>query len=95
MNEYIIITFPRKVFYQVTVIFKSEDFQLNKNELTKKFKNDNKLGKLKKVEQGIIINGCILNPNILDYRRNNKDGSWVGKGEKRGGENLFNRMDWL
>ena len=95
MNEEdIIITFPRKGSYLVTVIFKSEDFQLNENELMMKFKNDKELGKLKKVEQGIIVNGCILNSNMLDYRGNNKDGGWAGAGEKRGGEDYIPPIGW-
>ena len=95
MNEEdIIITFPRKGSYQLTVIFKSEDFQLNENELMMKFKNEKELGTLKKVEQGIIVNGCILNPNMLDHRGNNKDGGWAGKGEKRGGELYIPPTGW-
>jgi hypothetical protein len=96
-EEYIIITFPRKGSYQVTVIFKSQDFKLNENELLNKFKNEkNELGKLKSIESGIILGGCKLNPSMLDYRGNNKDGGWAGKGEKRGGEEYSsNWMDWV
>lgn len=48
-EENFIITFPRKGSYQLTVIFKSEDFQLNENELMMKFKNEKELGTLKKM----------------------------------------------
>ena len=95
MNEEdIIITFPRKGSYLVTVIFKSQDFLLNENELMMKFKNDEELRKLKKVEQGIIVDGCKLNTNMLDYRGNNKDGGWAGAGEKRGGEIYIPPIGW-
>ena len=95
MNEEdIIITFPWKGSYQLTVIFKSEDFQLNENELMMKFKNEKELGTLKNVVQGIIVNGYILNPNILAHRENNKDGGWAGKGEKRGGEIYIPPTGW-
>ncbi len=105
-EEDIIITFPRKGSYQVTVIFKSEDFKLNEHELIKKFKKDKKenekeneedekeLRQLKKIEKGIILNGCLLNHNMLDYRGNNKDGGWAGKGEKRGGEEYIPPSGW-
>jgi hypothetical protein len=47
-EEDIIITFPRKGSYEVTVIFKSKDFQLNKDDLIKKFQNEkDELSKLK------------------------------------------------
>ena len=94
-EEDIIITFPRKGSYQVTVIFKSEDFELNEDELLKKFQNEKEeLGKLKSIQKGIIIDGCILNHNMLDYRGNNKDGGWAGKGEKRGGEEYIPPTGW-
>ena len=61
----------------------------------KKFQNEKEeLGKLKSIEKGIIIDGCILNPNMLDYRGNNKDGGWAGKGEKRGGEEYIPPTGW-
>ena len=103
-EEDIIITFPRKGSYQVTVIFKSEDFKLKEDELIKKVKKENEkeneeedekeYRKLKKIEQVIILDGCLLNHNMLDYRGNNKDGGWAGKGEKRGGEEYIPPYGW-
>jgi len=50
-EEDIIITFPRKGSYQVTIIFQSEDFKLDKNKLIQKFQNYNdELGELKDIE---------------------------------------------
>ena len=83
-EEDIIISFPRHGSYQVTIIFKSEDFKLEKDEL----------GKLKSIEQGIIIGGCCLHKNMLDPRGNNRDGGWAGIGEKRGGEDYIPPTGW-
>ena len=55
-EEDIIITFPRKGSYQVTIIFQSEDFKLDKNSLLKKFQNyKDDLGKLKDIESEILL----------------------------------------
>ncbi len=95
-EEDIIITFPRRGSYQVTIIFKSQDFELNEEELIKKFQNEkDELSKLKKIKSGIILGGCILNPSMLDYRGNNKDGGWAEKGEKRGGEEYIPPTGWI
>ena len=95
-EEDIIITFPRKGSYQVTIIFKSKDFLLNENDLLQKFKNEkDELGKLKNIESGLILEGCKLNPSMLDYRGNNRDGGWAGKGEKRGGEEYIPPIGWV
>ena len=95
-EEDIIITFPRKGSYQVSVIFKSDDFTLSEEELKEKFKNEkDELGQLKQIEKGIILDGCILNQNMLDYRGNKKDGGWAGKGAKRGGEEYIPPQGWI
>ena len=94
-EEDIIISFPRHGSYQVTIIFKSEDFKLEKDDLIKKFQNEkDELGKLKSIEQGIIIGGCCLHKNMLDPRGNNRDGGWAGIGEKRGGEDYIPPTGW-
>ena len=68
-EEDIIITFPRKGSYQVSVIFKSKDFTFGEDELKEKFKNEKKeLRQLKQIEKGIILDGYILNQQMLDYR---------------------------
>ena len=79
----------------MTVIFQSKDFELKENYLVNKFQNEkNELGKLKQIEKGIILDGCMLTPEMLDYRGNNKDGGWAGKGEKRGGEEYIPPTGW-
>ena len=95
-EEDIIITFPRKGSYEVTIIFKSKDFLLDENDLLQKFqKYKDELGKLKKIESRILFEGCKLKPSMLDYRGNNRDGGWAGKGEKRGGEEFIPPIGWV
>jgi len=95
-EEDIIVTFPRKGCYQVSVIFKSEDFNLNEEELKEKFISEkDELGKLKQIQKKIILEGCKLNSKMLDYRGNNKDGGWAGIGEKRGGEDYIPPIGWI
>ena len=95
-EEEIIITFPRKGSYQVTIIFKSKDLNLNENDLMNKFKNEkDELSKLKKIESGIILSGCKLTPSLLDSRGNNQGDGWAKKGEKRGGEEYIPPTDWI
>ena len=94
-EEEIIITFPRSGCYQVTVIFQSKEFELNEIDLLNKFqKEKDELSKLKKIEKAIILDGCILTPEMLDYRGNNKDGGWADKGGKRGNEEYFPPYGW-
>ena len=94
-EEDIIITFPRKGSYEVTVIFKSKDFQLNKDDLIKKFqKEKDELSKLKMIELGIILDGCKLNASMLDYRGIIKMEDGQEKGKKEVGRiYTTNRMD--
>ena len=94
-EEDIIITFPRKGSYQVSVIFKSKDFTFGEDELKEKFKNEKKeLRQLKQIEKGIILDGYILNQQMLDYRWNNKDGGWAGKKKQKEVEkNIFPLKD--
>ena len=95
-EEDIIITFPRRGSYLVTLIFKSEDFRLDADELLKKFQNEkDELGKLKSIEKGIILGGCYLTKNMLDPKGNNRDGGWAGKGEKRGNEEYIPPTGWI
>jgi len=95
-EEEIIITFPRKGSYQITIIFQSKDFELNEKDLLNKFKNEKgELGKLKSIEKGIILDGCKLTTSMLDYRGNNSDGGWAGQGETRGGEEYIPPIGWV
>ena len=94
-EEDIIITFPQKGSYQITVIFKSNDFyDLDKNELLKKFKDEPELGKLKDLHTDLILSGCSLSKKMFDSRGNNKDGGW-GINETRGGEPYNPPEGWI
>ena len=94
-EENIIISFPQKGSYQITVIFKSNDFNnLNKNDLLKKFKDEPELGKLKDLHTDLIMSGCKIKSKMFDSRGNNKDGGW-GINETRGGEPYIPPKGWI
>ena len=85
-----------KYSYKVTMIFKSKDFQLEDDELFNKFPNEKEaLSELKEIEKGLIIDGCLLNKNDLDYRGNNIGEGWGKIQEKRGNENYIPPSDWI
>ena len=83
----IIITNPQRGSYQIQVIFQTDDFNnLDMNTLKDKCKNDEEfkeIGKLKQVQESLIMSACKLSGSMLDSRGNRESG-W-GVGEKRGG----------
>ena len=82
--------------HQTVIIFKSKDFELCENDLINKYKDGkDELSRLKKIESGIILYGCKLNPRMLDYRGNNIGDGWAGIGEKRGGEKYIPPIGWI
>ena len=81
----IIITNPQRGSVQLSIIFKSEDFNLSKDELIAKFKDEPELGTLKDIQKDILFTACKINEGLFDPRGNNTDGGW-GYNEKRGGE---------
>ena len=90
----IIITNPQRGSFQVSVIFKSEDFNLELNDFKEKFKDDKELIQLKEIQKDLLFAGCKINKNMLDSRGNNCDGGW-GKNEKRGGEPYIPPEGWI
>ena len=91
----IIISFPQRGSYQITVIFKSKDFyELKKEKLLEKFKDEPELGKLKDLHTNLLMNGCKISQKMFDSRGNNKDGGW-GENEKRGGEDYIPPKGWI
>ena len=50
----IIITNPQRGSFQLSVIFKSQDFSLKKEDLLQKFKNEPELGTLKDIEKNLL-----------------------------------------
>jgi hypothetical protein len=90
----IIITNPQRGSFQVSVIFKTEDFNLQLDDFKEKFKDDKELIQLKEIEKDLLFAGCKINKNMLDSRGNNCDGGW-GKNEKRGGEPYIPPEGWI
>ena len=69
---------------------------LNENDLLNKFKNEkDELGKLKKIESGIILGGCKLAPNMLDYRGKKKMVDGQEKRRKGVEKNIYLQLDGL
>ena len=93
-EDEIIITNPQKGSFQLSVIFKSADFDLTKAELLSKFKDDKELGTLKDIQRDILINACKISQDMFDHRGNNTDGGW-GINEKRGGEPYIPPEGWI
>ena len=94
-EDEIIISFPQKGSYQITVIFKQKEFfDLKKKDLLEKFKDEPELGKLKDLHEDLIMSGCKLTPDMFDSKGNNKDGGW-GENETRGGEPYIPPKGWI
>ena len=54
-EDKIIITNPQRGSFKLTVIFQSEDFNLTKEELIEKFKDEPELAKLKEIHTDILL----------------------------------------
>ena len=92
-EDKIIITNPQRGSFKLTIIFQSEDFDLTKEELAEKFKDEPELVKLKEIHTDILLGACKISKDNLDNRGNNTDGGW-GKGETRGGEKYIPPEGW-
>lgn len=96
-KEKIIITFPQKGSFDIQVIFQSDEFNdLDLEDFKDKFKNDDKftqLYTLKEVHSSLIMGGCRLSKNQLDYR-GNRTKDW-GVGQKRGREQYYPPEGWI
>jgi len=93
-EDEIIITNPQRGSFQLSIVFKSKDFDLTKTELLSKFKDDKELGTIKDIQSDILISACKITQNMFDYRGNNTDGGW-GYNEKRGGEPYTPPEGWI
>ena len=94
LKEDLIVTYPRRGSVLVTVIFNSEDFNnINLSILQNKFQNVPELNKLINIESTPILNGILLNPELLDHKGDNLNQRW-GKGEKRGGRPYIPPLKW-
>ena len=92
-EDLIIITNPQRGSFRLTVIFQSDDFNLKKEELLEKFKDEPELLKLKEIHTGFLLDACKISRNLLDNRGNNTDGGW-GLNETRGGEDYIPPEGW-
>ena len=97
-KDKITITYPRSddsfTCIVVTIIFNSEDFNnLNLNTMQTKFQTHPKLSKIKKIESFPILDGILLNPELLDHSGDNLNQGW-GRGEKRGGRPYLPPLNW-
>ena len=96
-KDKIIVTFPQRGSFHVQVIFQSDEFNdLDLDEFKRKFKNEKQykeLSKLKKVESGLILQGCKLSVKQLDPRGNRYYG-WA-ENEKRGMEYYKPPKGWI
>ena len=91
----IIMTNPRKGSYQITAIIKKLNYNdYSPEKLLKELKEDFNFNNIQKVEKGILLSGCKLNPFMLDERGNNCDGGW-GFNETRGNHPYYPPQGWF
>jgi len=90
----ILMTNPRAGSYQITAIIKKSKFNdYSADQLYQELKEDIEFNKIIKVEKGILLSGCKLNPYMLDPRGDNSDGGW-GFNEKRGNHPYYPPKGW-
>mgnify|MGYP006916127626 CR=1 FL=1 len=97
-EDKIIITYPEKGSYKITVIFMSDEF--NNNFTKENFINSctqeefKELNKLKEIQKGVIMEGVKLNPSMLDSRGNQHPNGYGGP-PTRGGEKYIPPTGWI
>ena len=94
-NE-IIITYPRSGSIRVTVIFLSEDFNnINLNQIQGILSTHApSINALIGLDSYLVLDGILLNPELLDPKGNNLNQGW-GFNEKRGGRPYYPPKGWL
>ena len=95
-NNHMIITYPRMGSVLITVIFKTEDFNnISVNQLQKILSTyAPHLNHLVSIESNLILDGVLLNPELLDSRGDNKNQGW-GYNEMRGGRPYYPPKGWV
>ena len=95
-NNHMIITYPRMGSVLITVIFKTEDFNnISVNQLQQIFSTyAPHLNHLVSIESNLILDGVLLNPELLDSRGDNKNQGW-GYNEMRGGRPYYPPKGWV
>ena len=87
-EDKIIVTYPEKGSYKITVIFMSDEF--NNNFTKENFINSctqeefKELNKLKEIQKGVIMEGVKLNPSMLDSRGNQHPNGYGGPRQGEG-----------
>lgn len=91
----IIITNPKRGrrSFQLSVIFKTRDLDLTKNELIEKFKNELELKTLK-IRKDLLLNACKISKGMFD-KKGNKNIGWEDDNKKRGGESYIPPEGWI
>ena len=64
-------------------------------EITKLEKLKNLFKEIKEIEYKLLLEGCVICPDMFDTRWNNRDGGWAKKGEKRGGREYIPPYGWI
>ena len=94
-NE-IIITYPRSGSVLVTVIFLSEDFNnitVNKVQSILATHSPD-YNNLLSIDSRLVLDGILLNPELLDHKGDNKNQGW-GQNEQRGGRPYYPPKGWI
>ena len=114
----IILTNPQRGSYEIQVIFETDEFNqtdiLDMDKFRDKCKNDanfKELCSIKKIQKGLIMEGCKLNQSMLDSEGNRESGwevggtrggypytppeGWIGYGLKVRGKYDNGNDDWL
>ena len=94
-NE-IIITYPRSGSIIVTVIFLSEDFNnITMNQIQNILATHSPdINTLIGLNSFLVLDGILLNPELLDHNGDNKNQGW-GYNEKRGGRPYIPPKGWI
>ena len=94
-----VITYPRSDSGSilVTIAFRTEDFNnITVNQLQQIFQTQEtnlNLNHLQSIQSNLVLDGILLNPELLDSRGNNLNQGW-GIGEKRGGRPYYPPKGW-
>ena len=92
----IVITYPRSGSVLVTIAFRTEDFNnITVNQLQQIFQQyAPNLNHLQSIQSNLVLDGILLNPELLDSQGNNLNQGW-GYGEQRGGKPYYPPKGWL
>ena len=94
--DHMVITYPRSGSVLVTVVFNTEDYNnLQMGTLNPIFaQHAPDLNHLKSIESNLILDGILLNPELLDSKGNNQGSGW-GVNEQRGGRPYNPPLGWV